>query len=83
MTCSRCRGLTVEGHFLDFEGTFRHMWAISLRWATCGHVHDSAIELNRFAREENVVVLPSGEPDYQDDEVHLGAESFIKIRPGA
>jgi hypothetical protein len=22
--------------------------------------------------------IPSGEPDYEDDEVHLGAESFIK-----
>ncbi len=25
-----------------------------------------------------VLPIPSGEPDYQDDEVHLGAESFIK-----
>jgi hypothetical protein len=24
------------------------------------------------------VALPSGEPDYQDDEVHLGAESIIR-----
>jgi hypothetical protein len=24
------------------------------------------------------VPLPSGEPDYQDDEVHLGAESIIR-----
>jgi hypothetical protein len=24
------------------------------------------------------VALPTGEPDYQDDEVHLGAESIIR-----
>lgn len=82
MTCPCCSGLMIEGHFLDVEGAFRHMGAISLRCATCGQVYDSAIELNRLGREEKVAVLPSGEPDYQDDEVHLGAESFIKITPG-
>ena len=35
------------------------------------------IEQHRLARQEKVVALPSGEPDYQDDEVHLGAESII------
>jgi CheY-like chemotaxis protein len=44
----------------------------------CGHVHDSVIEQNRLARQEKVVALPSGEPDYQDDEVHLGVESIIR-----
>jgi hypothetical protein len=24
------------------------------------------------------LMLPSSEPDYQDEEVHLGAESFIR-----
>jgi hypothetical protein len=36
------------------------------------------IEQHRQAQQEKVVALPSGEPDYQDDEVHLGAESFIR-----
>ncbi len=78
MTCSRCRGLMVEDHFLDLEGSYRQMWTTSLRCVNCGHVHDSVIERNRLARQEQVVVLSRGEPDYQDDEVHLGAESFIK-----
>jgi hypothetical protein len=36
------------------------------------------IEQHRLARLELVLVLPSGEPDYQDDEVHLGAEAFMR-----
>jgi uncharacterized Zn finger protein len=54
------------------------MWATSLRCVNCGHVHDSAIKQFHLARQEKGVALPSGEPDYQDDEVHLGAESIIR-----
>jgi hypothetical protein len=68
----------VEDHFLDFEGGFQEMWASGWRCLNCGQVYDAVIEQNRLARLEKVAVLPSGEPDYQDDEVHLGAESFIK-----
>ena len=78
MRCSRCRGLMVAGHFLDFEGAFREMWATSWRCVNCGHVHDSVIEEHRLARQEKAVVRSSGEADYQNDEVHLGAESFIR-----
>jgi hypothetical protein len=78
MTCSRCSGLTVEDHFLDFEGSYGQMWTASWRCLNCGHVHDSAIEQNRLLRQEKVLPLPTGGPDYQDDEVHLGAESIIR-----
>lgn len=78
MNCSRCRGYMVEDHFLDFEGQFREMWATSWRCVNCGHVHDSVVEQNRLAQQEKVVVLPSGESDDQNEEVHLGAESFTK-----
>jgi hypothetical protein len=36
------------------------------------------IEQHRLAQQEKVLPLPSGEPDYQDNEVHLGAESIIR-----
>jgi len=68
----------VEDHFLDFEGGFREMWIASWRCMNCGHVHDAVIEQNSLAQRKRVVMLPSGEPDYQDEEVHLGAESFIR-----
>ena len=70
----------VEDHFLDFEGGFREMWATSWRCLNCGHVHDVVIEQNRLVQPEpeTIVPCPSSEPDYQDEEVHLGAESFIQ-----
>lgn len=77
MNCSRCCGLMVEDHFLDMEGTIGHMWTTGYRCMNCGHVHDPVIEQNRRARQDKALALPSGEPDYQDEEVHLGAESFV------
>ena len=78
MTCSRCSGLMVEDHFLDIQGAYGEMWTTSLRCMNCGHVHDAVIAQNRLAHQEKILVLPSGEPDYQDDDVHLGAESLIR-----
>lgn len=77
MTCVRCLGLMIEDQFLDLESPYGQMWATSLRCVNCGHVHDSVIKQHRLARQEKVVVLPA-ELDYQDDEVHLGAEAFIR-----
>ncbi|MCM3901638.1 MAG: hypothetical protein ND866_08015 [Pyrinomonadaceae bacterium] len=78
MNCLRCSGLTVEDHFLDMASQFGQMWARSLRCVNCGYVHDSVTEQHRLARQEQVAALPSGEPDYQDDEVHLGVEFIIR-----
>jgi len=79
MTCSRCLGLMVEDRFLDLQGALGQMWTTSWRCVNCSHVSDTVIEQNRLARQEKVLVLPSGEPDYQDEEVHLGAEAFIRL----
>ncbi len=78
MHCRRCQGLMIKDHFLDFEGTYGQMWTTGWRCVNCGQVYDSVIEQNRPARPELVLVLPRGEPDYQDDEVHLGAEAFTR-----
>ena len=78
MTCSRCCGLMVVDRLLDMESAFGEMWTTSLRCMNCGHIHDSVIAQNHLARPEQVLVLSSGESDYQDDEVHLGAESVIR-----
>ena len=78
MNCSRCRGLMIEDQFLDMQGQYGQMWARSLRCVNCGYVHDSTIEQNLLLRQEKVLALQSGEPDYQDDEVHLGAEFFTR-----
>ena len=77
MTCLCCLGLMIEDQFLDVKSPYGQVWARSLRCGNCGHVHDSAIKQFHPARQEKGVACPSGEPDYQDDEVHLGAESII------
>ena len=79
MNCRRCQGLMSKDHFLDFEGTYGQMGTTSRRCVNCNQVCDSVIEQNRLARQKKVLVLPSGESDYQDDEVHLGAEAFIRL----
>ena len=79
MNCRRCLGLMAEDHFLDLEGAYGEMWTTSWRCMNCGHVDDSVIEQNRLTQQEQVLVRPSGAPDYQDDKVHLGAESFIRL----
>ena len=78
MTCLCCLGFMKEDQFLDLRSPYGQVWAASLRCGNCGHVHDSAIKQFHLARQEKGVARPSSEPDYQDDEVHLGAESIIR-----
>ncbi len=54
MKCSRCHGLMVEDHFLDFEGGFREMWTTSWRCLNCGAIHDWVIEHNRLERQGTI-----------------------------
>ena len=78
MICSRCLGLMVEDQFLDLQGAYGEMWTTSWRCVNCGRVHDSVIEQHRLVRQEKVLAHASWEADYQNDEVYLGAESFIR-----
>jgi hypothetical protein len=78
MTCIRCQGLMVEDQLFDFEGTYGFMSMKGWRCVNCGRVHDSAIEQHRLARQEKVLALATGKPDYQVDEVNLGTGSIIR-----
>lgn len=68
MNCSRCHGLMIREHFLDFEGTCGHMWALGYRCMNCGNVHDPIIEQHRLAQAQPALVLASNEADYKEDE---------------
>lgn len=59
-------------------GAYGEVWAHCWRCVNCGPVHDAIIEHNRLGPPERVLVHVNAERDYQDDEVHLGAESFIR-----
>jgi hypothetical protein len=69
MICSCCGDLLVEDRFRD--------WTARWRCLKCGHVHDSASVQNYHPRQEKDFFVNTPEPDYFDEEVHLGAESFV------
>lgn len=77
MDCSRCHGLMVREHFLDFEGTYGHMWASGYRCMNCGNVHDPVIEQHQHAKAQPALVLANGEVDYKEDELHAEAHSVV------
>ncbi|OQW31506.1 MAG: hypothetical protein A4E19_07790 [Nitrospira sp. SG-bin1] len=77
MECTRCHGLMVREHFLDFEGTYGHMWASGYRCMNCGNVHDPLIEQHRLAKARPALVLAQGEASYGEDEPHADVPSII------
>lgn len=77
MNCSRCHGLMVSDHFLDFDGTIGHMWAKGYRCMNCGNVHDPIIERHRLAREQQALVLSNGELDFKENQLHLEVQSVM------
>jgi hypothetical protein len=79
MTCSRCSGFMLEDHLLDMKGGYGEMWARSWRCVNCGHAHDTVVERNRLTRRAPVLACSSAEPDYQNEDVHLGIEAFPRF----
>jgi uncharacterized Zn finger protein len=61
--CTRCQGLMVEDHCIDFEGTYGYMWTKAHRCMNCGNVHDSVIGQHRQAKRQPALVLASGPLD--------------------
>ena len=80
MTRIRCQGCMATDHFLDLVESAdcpgMEAWHYCL---DCGNVLDPVMEQNCLAHQETAVGHPSSEPDYQDEEVHLGVESFIRL----
>ena len=78
MICSQCGELLVEDRFMD--------WTARWRCLKCGHVQDSDTVQSYLARQENDFFSKHSKPDYCDEEIHLGSESFVGplliARPG-
>ena len=79
MECLRCRGLMVEDHFFDFEGTQGFMWAKGWRCMNCGHAADPVLEANRRLHEAAMLVRPSEEPENEKEPVYLRAETVTRV----
>lgn len=77
MNCSRCHGLMVKEHFLDFEGTYGHMWASGYRCMNCGYVHDPLIEQHRLAKTQPKLVVANGEAGHKEDKLHTDVHSVV------
>jgi hypothetical protein len=69
MICSRCGDILVEDRFMD--------WTARWRCLKCGHVQDSLSVQSFLMREGRAV--ETAEPDYWDEEVHLGSETFVGL----
>ena len=77
MNCSRCQGFMVREHFLDFEGTYGHMWANGYRCMNCGNVHDPVIEQHRLAKVQPTLILATDEADHEEDELYAESHSVV------
>ena len=66
MICSRCGELLLEDRFMD--------WGARWRCLKCGEVYDSKSVQSHIVNEHNRLF---DQPEYCDDEVYLGLESFI------
>ena len=75
MECLRCRGLMVEDHFFDFEGTQGFMWMKGWRCMNCGHTADPLIAANRRLHEATVLVRPSEKPLSEKAHLYLLAKT--------
>ncbi len=69
MSCSRCQGLMIRDHFMDFDSTIGHMWANGYRCMNCGNVHDPVIEQHRLARKQQAPALQHGEHEAGENEL--------------
>jgi hypothetical protein len=70
MTCPHCGDLLVEDRFLD--------WTARWRCLKCGRVQDSKTPNSNLPARSERGCFESAEPDYRDEEVHLGSESFVR-----
>lgn len=77
MKCSRCQGLLVRDHFLDFEGTIGHMWANGYRCMNCGNVLDAVIEKHRLVPIQPPVMPVAEEQDSEEQDVYAEEHSVI------
>ena len=78
MSCSRCQGLMVKEHFLDFDGTIGHMWANGYRCMNCGNLHDPIIEEHQRTRPEPVLTVSTDTRDYSEDELDTDMHSGMR-----
>lgn len=77
MNCSRCQGLMIRDHFMDFDGTIGHMWIHGYRCMNCGNMHDPVIEQHRRANKYQAPDIQHGEHEAEENELIPESETVI------
>jgi len=67
----------VREHFLDFEGTYGHMWASGYRCMNCGNVHDPLIKQHRLTKAQPKLMITNVEGGHEEDELLTDVHSVI------
>ena len=69
----------ADACYLRRASTGRQIYgrAARCRCVKCGEVYDSKNVQNQIENEHNRVFMKSSEPEYLEDELYLGLESFI------
>ncbi|MDP1770610.1 MAG: hypothetical protein Q8L74_17650 [Nitrospirota bacterium] len=77
MHCSRCYSLMAKDQLLVFEGATGRMWMDGYRCMNCGQIQESPVQQYHLSRRKPTSIHSHDEQDYQGEDVHLGAESFV------
>jgi len=77
MSCSRCQGLMIQDHLMDFDGTIGHMWANGYRCMNCGNVHDPVIEQHRLVRTQQTSAFQNDELGSSKNDLIPESETII------
>ena len=78
MECIRCRGLMVEDHFFDLEGTQGFMWMKGWRCMNCGHAEDPLLAANHRLHAATLLARS----DEESENEHLYSHEEIPSRHG-
>lgn len=70
------RGTLLGSHFRIYGWGNGKASTFSRRCVDCGYTHESVDGTDHLPPQDMALSFASSEPDYQDEEVHLGVESF-------
>ncbi len=76
MFCSCRRETWLGSHFRIYGWRDGKVSTFGRRCVECGYAHESVNKENLLSPHDRARSFASSEPDYQDEEVHLGVESF-------
>jgi hypothetical protein len=78
MTTPRCCTFWTEYNLLNLMSPYKQMRKICWRGVNSGQVPGPSIGQTHWIHQENVLNPSNSKPGYEDNEVYLGMESFVR-----